>query len=144
MNTITLLRKLYIAVLITSAILAISFETGLLVVDWAPEASLAYVLEIVGVVLAVIAIPLALKLLHFQRIKAIIQGNETKYRSWSIYRITMLAAPLYYNLLMYYLLGCDVTCGYLALMVVVAMLFIWPSRSRMEYECELPYSQSEA
>ena len=143
MKTITILRRLYITVLLTAALAAIIFETEMIVLDWTPDASAAYLLEIAGVVIAIIGIPLALKLLHFPRIKAIIQGNESKYLSWSIYRICLLAVPLYFNLLMYYLLSCDVTSGYLALMVVVAMLFIWPSRSRMEYECELPYSQSE-
>ena len=38
------------------------------------------------------------------------------------------------NCFAYYLLGCEPTCGYLALMCVVAFFFIWPSEDKMLYE----------
>ena len=46
----------------------------------------------------------------------------------------LLWLSLLYNLLMYYLLDYNTTCGYLALMTVVAYVFIWPSDERMQAE----------
>ena len=138
MKTIPFLQAVYITVLVTAALLAWCFENGMLTIDWTPDDSQDYILEMIGFALTIGWIPLALKMFTFQRIRTIIQCNEPKYRTWSIIRITLLATGLIYNTFMYYLLSCDVTCGYLALMVVVAMLFIWPSRSRMEHECDMP------
>jgi len=47
-----------------------------------------------------------------------------------------LWVALTYNLIMYYLLDFNTTCGYLALMTLVAYIFVWPSDERMESECE--------
>lgn len=138
MKTIPFLQTVYITVLITAALLAWCFESGMLTIDWAPDDSQSYILDMIGLALTICWIPLSLKMLHFQRIKAIIQCNEPKYRTWSIIRIVLLATALIYNIFIYYLLGCNTGSFYLALMVFVAMLFIWPTHSRMEYECDMP------
>ena len=144
MNTIKFLRAIFFCELLTAALLAAIFETGMLDNSQLAEpAGRAYLLEIAGVALTVASIPLAMKLMHFETVRRAIKDNEANYRTWSSVRLILLYASLGYNLLMYYLLGFDVTCGYLALMTVVAFFFVWPSRGRMEYECKLSYPQNE-
>ncbi|MBP5770188.1 MAG: hypothetical protein J6W75_02360 [Bacteroidaceae bacterium] len=138
-------RILFILSLLVPSLIALAFEEGWLDSGMlAGETVSAYTLEILGVALGIICIPLALKLMHFTYIRKDVQGNPQKYLVWSFVRIGLLETSLLYNLLMYYLLEFDVTCGYLALMSAVAFLFVWPSRGRMDNECQLSYEQDEA
>ena len=124
---IKFLRITYICELLTSALLAVIFETGLLEGgQLADNPQTAYVLEIIGIVLALVCIPLAMKLFHFEKVSQAVNTDDLAFTRWSTYRLCLLGLPLLYNTLMYYLLGFDVTCGYLALMSVVPFIFIWP------------------
>ena len=144
MNTIQFLRALFFGELLTAALLAVIFETGMLASSQLAEPDgRAYILEIAGVGLTVVSIPLAMKLMHFETVRRAVKDDEARYRTWSCLRLVILFGSLIYNLLMYYLLGFDVTCGYLALMTVVAFFFVWPSRGKMEYESKLSYPQNE-
>ena len=142
---IILLRCVFGANLATAAIIAILYETlliepGLLVGN--DEAS--YWFGICGIGLLLICIPLALKLMSFKRIKAAVKESAKAYQTWSIMRLALLEGPLLFNTLAYYLLGCEPKFGYMALMIVVAHLFVWPSLDKMNYERELNYDQEEA
>lgn len=144
MDTIKILRITYIVSLLTAAIITVLGETGLMpsgVLDLDPQET--YIIEIVCALFTIVCIPLAMKLLNFKRVREQVKGNPQRYTAWSIIRISMLQTPLILCLLMYYLMGFDTNCAYLALMVLVAYVFIWPSRGRMEYECELSYPQNE-
>lgn len=84
----------------------------------------------------IILLPLALRLMKFKRVKESVAQSEQNYERWALIRIVLLGIPLLYNVLCYYLTGCEPTYGYMALMAAVCFLFIWPSRDKMEYERE--------
>lgn len=137
MNIIKILQFIYCFELLMGVFLAVMFETetvptGILATD----GSLAYTMELIGVAVCILSIPLALKLLSFRAIKAQVANSKRLYFKWSACRIFILSISLIYNLLIYYLFGCNPTCGYLALMSATAFLFIWPSHDKMAYECE--------
>ena len=116
-----ILRIVFCLEWLIAALLAIAFEAG-----WLPAGELtvsaqtAYIFEVIGVALAIICIPLALR--------------QTCSFTWKSIRLALLGTSLLYNLLMYYLLGFDTTCGYLALMSAVALLFVWPKKERVTSE----------
>ena len=144
MNIIKTLRIIYVCELLTAALIALVFETSLLIPGTlAGDEELAYWLSIIGVALTIILLPLSLRLFKFERVKRAVAKSEHHYLRWSVVRLGCLALPLLYNLVCYYLLGCEPTYGYLALMIVVAYIFIWPSRDKMVYEREQTYSQEE-
>ena len=136
MNTITLLRTELLIILAAAAGIMMVHETGWAEAGAIPTGSkLAYMMEIVGIALALILVPLALKLLTLKGVRNTFkQGDRRAYRRWSEIRLAMLTTPLMINIGLYYGLGYDTTCGYLALMVAITFAFIWPSQSRMEDE----------
>lgn len=131
------LRFIYCVELLIAALIAILFETGIIA-----EGTLAgndlqtYWMSIVGVALTIVLVPVSMRLMKFKYVSSAVAQDEQAYYRWSILRLVLLGAPLLYNTLCYYLFGCETTCGYLALMVVIAFLFVWPSTDRMEYERE--------
>ena len=132
----TLLRVAYCTSLAIAAMIVVFYETHILTAGTrAYDSQSNYKAEMIGVVLTIVAIPLALKLMSFKKVKALVYQQPKKYLKVSAFRIALLALTLIYNVLTYYLQGFDATLGYLALMVVVAFLFIWPSEGKMEYEC---------
>lgn len=143
-NIITFLRMIFISSLATTLVIAICFEM-LLIEPGALVGNdlLNYWMGIVGVAMILILIPLALKLMKFKKVKEAVATSEQAYQQWSVIRLSLLSAPLVYNVLAYYMFGCEPSFGYMALMVVVAHLFVWPSRDRMIYERELNDTQVE-
>ena len=135
MNPILRLQAEYILAITMAIAIAVVYETGL--VDEGQLAGiqpLTYWLDILGVVLVLVLVPMALKLMSFNNVKRRIHDSIDSYVRWSEVRLAMLTVPLLVNISQYYVLGTDVTCGYLALIVLVAFLFIWPSHSRAQYE----------
>ncbi len=146
MNTTKILRLFFAAEILAPILVAIIFESGLVELDSlsGSDALVTYCMQMVGIVLTIGIIPFALKMMKLSFVKRRIQLSEQEYCRWSIIRIAILAVPLFYNTLAYYLLEFEPTCGYLALIVLVAFCFVWPSDGRMRQERELIYDQEEA
>lgn len=143
-NSLILLRIVYCTHLLTAVLLVAIFELQLLPTGMlAHDAATTYAMEMAGVVLTIISIPVALKMLNFPKFRALLKQQPERYTSFSLIRLSILGAPLLYDTLAYYFTGLDATLGYLGLMVVVAFLFVWPSRGKMEYECDINYSKDE-
>lgn len=131
----TALRCVYATQLLVAALILLVYEAGWLAPGLlAGDATTSYWMNMVGVVVTLLCILLALKLMNFKRVKAMIHADEQDYFVLSLVRIQLLGLPLLYNTFAYYLLSCEPTCGYLALMCVVAFFFIWPSEDKMLYE----------
>lgn len=144
MNTIKFLRIALCAEFLTIALIIVLFETNVIEPGMLAGDDLAnYWMSIVGVAMVIVTIPLALRLMKNKRIKESVAKSEENYLRWSLIRIALLEAPLIYNILCYYLLGCEPTFGYMALMTAVAFIFVWPSKDKMAYEREVEYSQDE-
>lgn len=143
-NIITFLRTVFISNLAATLVIAICFETLLIEPGaWVGNDLLNYWMGIIGVAMILLFIPLALKLMKFRKVKKAVTASEQAYQQWSVIRLGLLSAPLVFNVLAYYIFGCEPSFGYMALMVVVAHLFVWPSRDRMIYERELNDTQVE-
>ncbi len=130
-------RKILLTVFWTPVIISllavVLFESELLLPgDLAHDAVLQ--LYVVGILelLTICLIPLALRLFKFKRVAAELQtGGEPAYRTWSIVRIDMLTTPMVINTLGYYL-TLNVALGYLAILGLLALPFIYPSKRRCE------------
>ncbi len=137
MNIIKLLRIVLFSGLLVAGVLTLLFETDTLESGaLMGQEQTAYWLGFAGVAMTIITIPTALKLMTLKRVKAAVTQSEEKYLRWSVIRLLMLTTPLLYNLLVYYLLGCEPTYAYMALMILLVFLFVWPSQDKMIYERE--------
>lgn len=122
----------YISSLALAALIAAAYEFGLAPTGVVPSDGVAaYWLSIAGVVLTLVAIPLALKWDKIGFIHGRFAPSEPaladacRTRS-NILRIATLFVPLVFNTVCYYLFGCETSFAYMALMIVVAYAFIWP------------------
>lgn len=130
----SLSRALYIACLATAALVALLFETDLLPIGTVELGEPArYWLTIVIEVLTLVAIYVAVKwhrmgfvARHFGDAEP--GDSSVEAQRSAIFRITTLYVPLLTNLLMYYVFATEPSFAYLALMVVVAFIFVWPAR----------------
>ncbi|MCR5819638.1 MAG: hypothetical protein K6F94_01635 [Bacteroidaceae bacterium] len=85
-----------------------------------------YWIGVIAVLLTVTAIPLGLKFMTFPRIKEKAEVSEAAYLEYASIQMGLIGGTLILNTLIYYGIATGVTCGYLALISFVALLFISP------------------
>lgn len=122
-------------------LLVLLYETGVMAEGaYAGDARMDYVLQTVGILLAVGLIPLSLRLFSLSLVKHVKQLSLPdalkSYRRWSEVRTGMLLVPVLVNLSFYYLTlnNTGVLC---AMMALIASLFCIPTRKRMLDELDL-------
>lgn len=137
----------YLLVWILPLLLVILYETGFMTEGvYAGDVRMDYILQTVGILLAVGLIPLSLRLFSLSLVKNVKQLSLPEalksYRRWSEIRIGMLLVPVLVNLSFYYLTmnNTGVLC---AMMALIASLFCIPTRKRMLDELDLVKGESE-
>lgn len=118
-------------------LLVLGFETDTLMPGAQAGASnYEYIATVVMELLTIVLIPLALRLFKFRRVKNDFSANaeEALFR-WGTVRMGMLADPMIINTLLYYIFM-NVAFGYMAIIGLLSMVFIYPSKSRCEQESQ--------
>lgn len=90
-------------------------------------------------VLTVVSIPFALKFLKLKMIKKQFDKAPVrveKYKELALIRMEILILPMIFNTLFYYLFM-QTSFGYLAIIQLICLCFITPSKSRCERESAL-------
>ena len=133
----------YVAVWVLPLLLVALYETGVMTEGaYAGDVRMDYVLQTVGILLAVGLIPLSLRLFSLSLVKNVKQRSLPEalksYRRWSEIRTGMLVV----NLSFYYLTlnNTGVLC---AMMALIASLFCVPTRKRMLDELDLVKEENE-
>lgn len=95
-----------------------------------------FIFQTVSVMITLFNVPVSLKLMKFKFVAQRLQARpEESYRTYSLVRIILLSGTLLFNVVCYYLYPM-VSFVYLALIVLVAFLFIYPSESRLHSELD--------
>ncbi len=89
-----------------------------------------YVADMLSVCLTICLVPLALRLFRFERVRCQL---PCRYARWAWIRLLMLQLVLVVDTVGYGLFG-QASYFYLALMTLLAMAFVYPSRHRCEAE----------
>ncbi len=113
-------------------------ETGLLA--GSTDGQLEFVCQMVAVAITLAMIPLALKFFKF---KAVAGKVEEQYLRLSLCRMAMLELPLMLNLAGYYLFV-NSSFFHLGIIVLVAFVFVYPSKNRCLYETEQKEEEGQA
>jgi len=88
--------------------------------------------------ITIVVIPFALKLFNFKKIKNLLVTQQDRALiKWGTFRILLLIVPMIANTLCYYLFD-NVAYGYLAIILLLCLCFVYPSMSRCEDECSEP------
>lgn len=135
-KTIKTLKYCFWSSVAIAAIVAVLFEVGLLPdgVLAGTDANLEFVLTSLMELLTVCAIPLMLRLFKFEAVRKKI-AHADHYLPWAMLRMATLLALLLVNTLLYYLFM-NVAFGYMALILVLCLFFVLPSKARCEAEVE--------
>lgn len=127
------LMAAYIASLVISGLTVVLFETellpsGILKSGGSDEFVLTMVMELVSIC----AIPFMLRLFRFEAIRKKLVSAEALLR-FGMTRLLALFLPMVINTILYYLYM-NVAFGYLAIVLLLALTFIVPTKARCESE----------
>lgn len=126
-----LMCEMYACIAISVTIITL-FETGMLIpgffeCDTTTEFLTVTFMEI----LTICMIPLALRLFKFKKISVALANDGGKgLTKWGSVRMMMLCVPMTANTLLYYLFGLNVAFGYMGIICLICLIFVYPSMSR--------------
>ncbi len=120
------------ACVIVSLAVVLLYETDLLLPGlWHGDVNAQFIVKAMMEVVTICMIPLALRLFRFRPVsKSICNDAVNGLLTWGSLRMMMICLPMTANTLFYYLFGLDVTFGYMGIICLICILFIYPSRSR--------------
>lgn len=96
-----------------------------------------FIVSTMMILLTICLLPLALRLFKFRRISDDLQQRKaTALRSWGTLRICIIGLLLVVNTFLYYAFEMESTYGYLAVVVLLCMPFVVPTKSRCEAEVQ--------
>ena len=136
-ETKNLLMGVYVAGIVLPLTIVCFYETlvvvpGLLATDKQSEFLMTFLMELMTLGCAF----MALRLFKFEKIhQELITGKTVALRKWGLIRLVMLLLPLWADTLLYYLYM-NTTFGYLGIILVLCLPFVYPSESRCEAETE--------
>lgn len=114
-------------------LLAVIFETDLLPCGiCADDKGLEFVAATIMELLTICIIPIAMKLLKLKCVERRMTTLRGVQR-FSTYRCLMLTLPLLVNTLLYYMFM-NVAFGYMAIILLLSLAFVWPTRQRCHDE----------
>lgn len=130
-----LLKVLGLFLLILICIVAIYELPILLPGCLAGKKSLTFV-QFIMQPITLLLIPLVLYLFKIPRVcKSITNIQSYKgFQIWACVRICLLCIPIILNILFYYIYGKEVGFFYLALILMISIFFIYPTKERCESE----------
>ena len=101
------------------------------------DAGADFIATTVMELLTICLIPVAMRLFRFQTIRnRITRGGDSSRLLWSSLRLLMLCVPMAVNTLFYYWFGYKVAFGYMAIIGLVCLGFVYPTVSRCKAEFE--------
>ncbi len=133
-NTQHKLMTAFSALIAITLAIVVLFETELLPCGIMHDGnkSLEFVAVTVMELWTICEIPLSLKLFHIKSIHERIDTPE-RLLHWGLLRMMMLGLPMIINALLYYVFM-NVALGYMAIILLLCMFFIVPTKERCESE----------
>lgn len=130
MNYKRLVMQFWVMIIIP-VIVAILYETDVLLAGdlaVAGNESAEFIATIVMELLTLAAIPLALRLFKMAGDKIC---DEVSLMRFSLIRLAILLGPLWGNTMLYYLFM-NATFGYMAIITLIAMAFVYPAKQQFQ------------
>lgn len=136
-ETKNLLMTIFLAGCVLVLMIVCLYETevvvpGMLATDKQSEFLMTFLMELMTLGCAF----LGLRLFKYEKIhQELTTGKAVALRKWGVVRLVMLLLPLWADTLLYYLYM-NTTFGYLGIILVLCLPFVYPSESRCEAETE--------
>ena len=146
-NVRKILLYIYIAIIAAALLMVALYENetclpGYATGQWPVPTEFA--VTTIAELLTIALIPLALRLFKFASIDADLRRHhEQALLRWAIVRLAMLGVPLLANTALYYALM-NTSFGYMAIIVMLTMPFVCPTKARCDGEAHLNEEEKEA
>lgn len=112
-------------------------ETGLVdltVADPSENATTLFLTECIDQIVSIALIPLALYLFKIKKVHEELMAKKAEaLQRWGIIRLQFLFLPLYVNIVLYYITMVP-GYAYMAVILLIALVFVFPSKGRCERE----------
>ena len=131
-ETRNILMTLFWSIVGLAVLAVILFETDVLESGFGAsvDANAEFITTITMELMTIAAIPIALKMFKKKRIhNELVEVKAVALRKWGVLRLTMLEVPLLANTLFYYAYM-NTTFGYLAIILLICLAFVYPSMDR--------------
>ena len=138
-KTQTLLMTVFWGLLLVAALLYIACEYLNFDFSYLSDTSeqTRYVVSTVMILATLAVLPMALRLFKKRKVHAeLISLREVALRKWGLVRLVLLGDMLIINTMLYFLFGFESSFGYLAVVLLLAMPFVYPSMDRCLAEVE--------
>ena len=137
-QTQTILKLQFWTDLTVTAVMAVLYETEVLstglLAGLSPNTEL--VVTTLVELLSLLLIPVSLKMFKFKPVRQdLVQRKEQALRKWGVVRLGVLFSVLFVNTLLYYIYM-NTAFGYLAIITLLCLPFVYPSRDRCLTETE--------
>ena len=135
-QTQTTLMLLFCGIIIAALGIVALFETDII----EPGATAGYTskkaaaITYLAMLITLVTLPASLRLFKFAKIEQDLKVNhEFALQKWGVVRLSLLGIVLLANSSLYYVFM-DPSLGWLAIITLLCMTFVYPSRQKCEYE----------
>lgn len=127
----------FYSAIIIAAVTSALFECDIIDTgDLARYGTSEYVVATIMELLTLAVVPVALRMFKFEAVARSLRANGAEaLRRWGLLRISMLGLPLVANTLLYYIYMAT-PFGYMAIILLISMVFVYPSLGRCMAETE--------
>lgn len=127
-----------LASLLVSLIIIVLYESGTLLAGYLQDNANAEFLSVTCMeIVTICMIPLSLKMFKWKKISASLKNDDGRALiKWGTLRMAMICIPMMLNTLFYYLFGFNVAFGYMGIIGLICLAFIYPSTSRCVNETQ--------
>jgi hypothetical protein len=117
--------------LITLLIYAVGTIWPMLIPLWLISEGTLMALSSISILMTLAIIPFALRFFKFKTIEHSLYRHPAQaLLRWGLLRLLMLGTLLLFNLLLYFLLGHEPTFGWLAVIIILVLPFVVPTKDR--------------
>ncbi len=116
-------------------LMVVLYETGMVEpASMSVDSQLVFLLQVVMEVASIVVIPVALKMFALKVVRRrLVAGKGTALLRWGTVRINLLCLPMLVNTYLYYQTMWP-GFGYLGIILLLCLCFVYPSLSRCEQE----------
>ena len=134
----------FAVMILATLLLVILYETETLEPnDMAADGRLVFASQIAMELLTIVAIPAALKMFSLKCVRRRLQkGRADSLLRWGTARINLLCLPMIVNTFLYYQ-TMSPTFGYMAIILLLCLFFVYPSMARCVDETEASSEDGE-
>ena len=138
-KTASRLKWIFYVALAAALLVVVLFETNVLTEGvWTVDKQKEYFAAVSVELFTLIAVPLALRMFRFSSIRRrLYEGKASALSFWGTLRILILALPMVLSLVFYYLFM-NASFAYIAIILLISMLFVYPSLERCVSETTAP------